>query len=444
MTNNHPNFKDAEYIAHENQLTKVNNVYKGTDTSKQYIARFGKEDAADYTTRQNDCTLDNYVFRTVQSIKNIIFRKSLDLSNITNKELLSWLEKANFKDDINEFAKDIIVNRVRDGIAYILIDTPTYSQAENLSKLQLEQRNIRPYFTKILRGQVLNKIYDDNNKLIQISISEQYKTNQGRFGAEYKDQVRAYELVDGAVNFSIWRENAEVQNDVLMIDAIPIVVMGDDLIPPLYDQTLINLNHLNRNSEKSNYVRVSAVPIPVLRGTLAGGDVPKTLSVNSGLHFADADGSFEWTETKGTNYQMIQEEIVYRENQMERISVEFTTQIANITATEVEKNSMTNESKLMDYSLQLEGAINKSIQMMGMFTNGISEKDIVLTNKDFDSSIISEQEFNMLMALRTNGDLSYEELRLALEKGEVLRLLDDKEKKAEKLLLRDDLGGIEE
>lgn len=442
MTQNHPNFKDAEYIAHENQLTKVNNVYKGTDTSKQYIDKFGKEDEADYIIRQKACTLDNYVFRTVQSIKNIIFRKSLDLSNITNKELLGWLETANFKDDINEFAKDIIVNRVRDGIAYILVDAPTFN--ENMSKLEQEQNNIRPYFTKILRSQVLNKMYDDNNKLIQISISEQYKSEESRFGAEYKEQIKAYELIDGVVQFSIWRENAEVQNDILTIDTIPIVEMGDDLIPPLYDQALINLNHLNRNSEKSNYVRVGACPFPIVKGTLKGDSAgANTLSINQGLQFADSDGSFEWAEMSGANYTIIQEEIKYRENQMERISVEFTTQVANITATEVEKNSMTNESKLMDYSLELEGAINKSIQMMGEFTSGISENDVVLTNKDFDSSIISEQEFNMLMALRINGDLSYKELRLALEKGEVLRLLDDKEKAKENLLLRDDVG-IEE
>ena len=438
MAQNHPNFKDADYIAHENQLTKVNNVYKGTDTSKQYIDKFGKEDQKDYEIRQKACTLDNYVFRTVQSIKNIIFRKSLDLSNITNKELLSWLEKANFKDDINEFAKDIIVNRVRDGIAYILVDTPTYSKDENLSRLQMEQRNIRPYFTKILRSQVLNKMYDDNNQLIQISIAEKYKVEDNRFGAEYKDQVRAYELIDGVVYFSIWRENVEVQNDVLMIESIPIVEMGDDLIPPLYDQALINLNHLNRNSEKANYVRVSAVPIPVLRGTLAGGDVPKTLSVNQGLHFADADGSFEWTETKGTNYDMIQREIEYRENQMERISVEFAVNVPNVTATEIMKSSMTNESKITDYALELESAINKSIQMMGLFANGIVESDEIIVNKDFDSSLITPEQFNMLMQLRTNGDLSREQLRLALEQGEILKVLDKKEKAAEELLLRDE------
>jgi len=46
----------------------------------------------------------------------------------------------------------------------------------------------------------------------------------------------------------------------------------------------------------------------------------------------------------------------------------------------------------------------------------------------------------MLMALRTNGDLSWEELRDSLELGEVLKVLNEAERKKEKLLLKDDFG----
>lgn len=448
MSYAHPNFKDDEYIAHENQLRIVNDVYRGTDTSRQYIAQFGKEDSKDYLIRQKDCTLDNYVFRTVQSIKNIIFRKSIDLSNIKNTELLKWLEAVNFKDDINEFAKDLIVNRVRDGIGYILIDSPTYSKDETLSKLEMEKRNIRPYFTKILRQQVINKLYDDNNKLIQISIAERYKIEEGRFGVEYGEQIKAYEVIKGKVKVSIWRDNEEVLElgMELNTDTIPIVEMGDDIIPPLYDQALINLNHLNRNSEKSNYVRVGACPFPIVKGQLADNKSAgaPTLSINNGLRFADADGSFEWAELSGNNYDVIQKEIEYREEQMQRISVEFVTTISNVTATEIDKKSMTNESKLMDYSLELEGALNKAIQMMGLFANGISEEDKITTNKDFEANIITLEQFNMLIQLLMNEVISKDELRLALEKGEVLRVLTDAERRAEKLKLRDDFGVVEE
>ena len=66
-----------------------------------------REEPEDFTKRKKSATIDNYVLRTAESIKNIVFRKDIDLANIKNKELLNWLETDidNKGNSINEFAK---------------------------------------------------------------------------------------------------------------------------------------------------------------------------------------------------------------------------------------------------------------------------------------------------------------------------------------------------
>lgn len=435
-----PDFKDDNYTAHIKQLNLVDDIFRGIDSSVKHIQKFNKEVDEEFKARQKEATLDNYVFRTVDTMKNIIFRKSIDKTAINNKELLKWFEKINFKDNLNEFSKKILKNRVKDGYTYILVDSPSYDAEELKSKADLEKNNIRPYFSNITRNQVININYDDFMMIRQISIQEDYKEKVGRFGHEIKPQIRVFEVVGNAVEYSIWREGEEYSNDIIMIPAIPIVKVGDDDVPPLYDQAIININHLNRNSEKSNYVRVGSAPFPLVWGMSDDASV-KTLGINSGLVFngTKAESGFEWAEMSGSNYNMIQEEIKYREEQMERISVEFVTQLKNTTATEVEKASTSNESKLMDYSTELEQGINQAIQMMGMYYPNIKESDVITTNKDFDSNIITTEMFDNLMKLRINNDLSYERLMEILEKGEILSVLDEKEKETEKLRLKDTL-----
>lgn len=434
-----PNFKDQDYIKHEHQIKVTNDVFNGTDTAKYYINKFKKEDDDAYKARLSEASLDNYVFRTVDTIKNIVFRKSIQVET-NNQELEKWLDAINFQDNVNEFAKKVLINRVKDGYTWLMVDSPSYDKDTLMSKADLEANNIRPYVNNITRSQVINIDYNDFMMIEQVSIMETYKVKNHRFGYETGQQIRVLEIMDGMVSVSIWRDDKEVFNDLLDLPVIPLIKVGRDDIPPLYDQAIINIKHLNRNSEKSNYVRVGAAPFPLVWGALED-NKKKTLGINSGFVFKGTknETGFEWAEMSGNNYKMIQEEIKYHEEQMERISVEFVTQLKNATATEVEKASTSNESKLMDYATELEQGLNNAIQVMGYFYDKIKEDDKVIVNKDFNSNIITAEEFNMLMQLRTNGDLSYDRLMEILERGEVLSVLDDKEKETEKTRLRDEI-----
>ena len=123
---NTPDFKSKEYLDHLDQLSTVSDIFNGVDSAKNHIKKFAREDSLDYQNRLDEATLDNYVFRTIDTIKNIIFRKAIDTTAITNKDVERWIEKINFKDNIDNFAKKVLKNRLRDGKTYILVDSPSY------------------------------------------------------------------------------------------------------------------------------------------------------------------------------------------------------------------------------------------------------------------------------------------------------------------------------
>ena len=191
-------------------------------------------------------------------------------------------------------------------------------------------------------------------------------------------------------------------------------------------------------------MRVGASPFPIIKGQLMGGDTesPKTLSINQGLHFQDENGSFEWAEMAGSNYDMIQREIEYLEKQMQRQSVEFITDLKNATATEVEKSSTSKESKLADYAQELEDGINDALMMIQWFTTDKIGDNYITVNKDFDSAIMKPEQAQFLLSLFTQNALSYDMFIDLLIKGELLPYIDDKQKETEKLRLRD--GGFED
>lgn len=429
----------AEFTAHEKQVKTVNDIYCGSDTAKTYLRQFPREDKTDFGDRQKDCTIDNYVFRTVQSRKNIIFRKPIDLTNITNTELKKWCEEDfDLKGtSLNEFAKEWLVNADRDGFGFAIADTPQRTE-EIQTSLDEMQNNIRPYALLIKRNDLFYWEVDSYGNYTVIAFNESYEAREeGLFGFEVKQQVKAY-FADGMVR--IYRENklhSEYQRDIKMI---PIVKLGKSDIPMFYDMSKINVKQLNRESEKSNYVRIAGSPFPLVFGNLMGNDKDggvKTISVNQGLHFTSKDEcDFKWAEMTGANYNILKEELQELAKQMENISINFATESNVKTATQVEKDSTEDESRLTDRAQMLEKAINELIGYFGELKQGFNvANQEVIVNKDFSTNKLSPEQVQQLQTMRVNGDISWDRLMDELEAGEILKVLEPKEKEAEKTLL---------
>ena len=425
-----PIYKSEEYLEHEQQLRMVDHIFNGIDSATDYLRRFPKEEDIVFEERKEDASIDNFINRTIHTTKNIIFRKNIDTAGILNAEVEKWSKSIDFTNTINEFGKMTLVNRIKDGVSYVLVDSVNYNAKEVTSKLVQESLNIRPYFVNIKRSDVINYSLDAQGQYQIFTILETYEDDSNPYRKEIKEQVRVF-LAGGIIE--IWRENELFDRIETSLSVIPIVKIGNDLIPPLYDQSKINIQHLNRHSECNNYVRVGASPFLAVFGSLEG-EAPKTLGINSGLKFNDTESDVKWIEMTGANFAIIKDWMIILESQMEKISIEFVTELRNATATEVEKSSTSNESKLSNYSSELQDGLNLALEYLGLYKENLGENTISV-NSDFASNILTAEQFNAIMSLRTNGDVSYERLMKLLERGELLPMLDEKEIETEKALL---------
>lgn len=430
------------YTEYNTQVQLVNDMYNGSDSASKHLVPYQNEkdkDKAEFTERKKLVAPNNYVLRTVQSIKNIIFRKPISTTEITDKELLAWLENIDLKDtDINEFSKELLVNTVRDGIGYFLVDSPS-KEDENMSLLEEKEKNIRPYFVPIKRQDLTFWLTDSFGNYRVIVFNESYELLTGDFGLEIKTQQKAI-FNDGRV--MIFRDGEKYQEYTREVKKITLVKIDDELVPPLYDMTKKNIEQMNRASEKSKYVRVGANPVPLMFGQLMEEDEATEITggISSGFRFTNkTDCDFKWGEMSGANYKVIKEEIELLSKEMEDISISFATESNVKTATQVNKDSTEDESKLVDYATKLEDGINLGIEYMGEFrTTGDFSKQKVVANKDFDSNIITPEQFNMYKELRVNGDITYDRFMDLLERGELLPVLEQAERDKEKMDLRDE------
>ena len=438
---NTPDFLQPEYKAHAKQVKLVNDIYCGVDTAKAYLSQFNREEPTIYTQRQSDATLDNFVLGTVQTIKNIIFRKPIT-RNITNTLLDTWLDTIDLKQNINEFAKDTLVNKERDGFTYILVEAPIIDSEKITNKAQQEAENIRPYFVNILRSNVLNWKLDKFGNYERVSIREQVEIQDGAFGVKIVNQIKVL-YNDGRVQ--IWKENEENPEEYIRgVKEITLIKIGKDSTPKFYGMAKINIVQFNRNSELDNYVRVGGAPFLATFGTLDVEDGETvTLGINQGLTFSDSDSDAKWIEMSGSNAEMIENRISKHNEQMLNIAIEFVSKDnTNKTATEIQANKTEDESKLTDSATELQEGLNQAIELMSLYKLNTSfENQTLEVNKDFDSNVLTPEQASAYRLDYTQGIISLERLWELYERGEYYPTTTEEEKAKEKSLISDaDLG----
>jgi len=430
-----PTFTSKDYNKHENQIIKVRALYDGSDSAVKFLRQFPKEENDVYAERQEDSALDSFVYSTANTIKNIIFRKPIDLTGVQNSQVQEWLKKVDFVNSINKFSKNMMVNRILDGKTYLLVDRMTFNPEETQNGSQQSDFDKQPYFVNILRNNVFNKEYDIFNTLTKVSIREFYTEKIGEFGSEEKEQVKVW-YNDGKIE--VWRDDKVYSSLQTKLKVIPLIEIGNDENPPLYNQAKLNVQHFNRNSECSNYVRTGASPFLAVFGNIDGGDKPKTLGINSGLKFSDVQQSdVKWVEMTGKNYEIINKEITKLEDQMLRIAINFVSDQQNKTATQVEKESMEAESKLTDYAKEIEEGISDGLALMQLYSDAPLGENTIEMNKDYSNNILTPEQANSYRLDYTQGIISLDRLWQLYAKGEYIPLLDEKKQEAEKALLKD-------
>ncbi len=423
-----------EYIAHQEQIQAVNNIYNGSDSSVVYLDKYGREEDEVFNTRKKRATLNNYVKRAIETRKNIIFRKPITIET-KNTQLEELVKNIDIKGtSLNEFLKECAVSADKDGYVFSIQDAPIANE-EIKSIADEKKNNIRPYATMIKRNDVIYWRKDSFGNFTVIAYLESYEENDGTtFGFKVKQQIKV--LFDtGTVQ--IYRDNELYDTFDKSVKQITIKQLGSQKIPMFYDMAKDTIIALNRESEKQSYLRQSLVAVPLLwRDTPPDSESKVVVGLNNGFEFRNkTTEDFQIREVSGNNYKIAQEELNEITKKIELDSIKFATEsTGNKTAYEVSKDATVDEAKLSDRAIQIEEFANGILQDFNLLKTdlNLSEDDKVIVNKDFSTNKLSHEQARMLQELYLNEIISWDRIISALEDGEILKVLSSDEREVEK------------
>lgn len=406
VKHNTPDVENEEFTAYKLDVSKSQDVYKGSKAAAKYLTKFVRETDDAYNDRLDQLTLVNYTKRTISSSRNMIFRKPLeivgDVSELTERTL-------------NAMGQELVVNVMRDGHTFIVVDQERYDDSV-LTRADEIVRGLEPYMYIVERDRVPNWSYNDDGSYRHITINESYSVDAG-YTQTYEVQQRVFKD-DGVVE--VWRDGEIYEVIETANTRVPVIKVGYEDLPYVYDLAKLNLNHMNRRSELNRYLKIAAAPVPVLYGVQED-NVEVVIGVDDTLNFTDRQqGGFEWVEMSGSATNLLQEDLRSLENQMVEtavslVSADKTAQIK--TATQVSSEIAEDESTLANIADVVELGMNSALEILAEMGG---YQAAVHVNKDYTSNVLTAEQTAQYTNLYAQGIISLETLLETLVTGEVL------------------------
>ncbi len=415
---NKPDTRHVSYLAHESQVKMVNDLYNGVDTTVQYLFQFPQEAPDTFATRKDRATLRNFVKRAVEAFTGMIFRKPLEVGGYGARttRLFPTIDTRN---SINHFTKGVTNVVTKDGIAYILTDSPA-SGGE-------------PYLVLITRDQLINWRKDEKGNFTMIVIEEIIGIPAGEFGTTYILQWRHY-TQDGTIK--LYRKDDS--SDIILYDTIdtdyegiPIVEIFIDSVPILYDTAKLNIKHFNRASHKDRYLTMAALPIPVIWGADVDDEGNTTtatpalvIGVDEAFIFSSKeDGDFQWRELSGDSIGELQKDL---DATVEDITTgilraaDSSSQVQK-TATEVALLQAEASDRVSAIAIAVETGMRDALELLAEFSNEVVPDDAVfILSKDFNAALAGSDGQRVIMEAYLQGLVSIETFLAALSDAELI------------------------
>ena len=410
-----PSQKHQNYLAHEQQVILINDIFNGVDSTTQYLAQFPQELPTTYEKRKGDATLRNFVKRAVQAFTGMIFRKPLEIDGYGTRTT-KLFTKIDTNQTIENFTKDVATALTKDGITYILADSPAAGEAGD------------PYLMLLPRDAVINWRKDLHGKFTMVVIEEIVPEEFGTFGTKYVKQWRVY---DAEANIKIYRlatnDNGKMNTAGYIIKeeittgftSIPIQEVVVDQTPILYDIAKMNIKHFNRQSHKDRYLTMAALPIPVIWGADLDDDGKTTtakpalvIGVDEAFIFSSKEeGDFQWRELSGDSIEQL-------ELDLNSITEDITTGILRAaetagavqkTATEVQLLQAEASNRVTAIAGAVEVGMKGALELLSQINKEtVKDTAIFSINKDFNASLMGSDGARVVMESYLIGLLSME------------------------------------
>ena len=397
--------------------TLLGGTYKIRKGHRKFLPQEPRELDESYDNRLQRSVLAPYYLRLERMLSGMLTRKPVrldDVSDVIREQLFDVDLQGN---DLQTWLFATSRQCIRYGHVGVLVDAPAASQ------------NGRPYWVSYTPRDILgwrSEIKDGKQELTQLRLSEKIVVPDGLYGEKQVEQVRV--LTPGA--FEIHQKDQK--GDFVVVDEgrtslseIPFSVaysnrMGVlESVPPLADIAELNLQHYQVQSDLSNQLHISAVPMLALFGFPAAAE---EISAGPGEALALPEGAAaQYIEPAGNSYDAQfrrLEQIAAQINELGLAAV-LGAKLVGETAEAKRIDRSQGDSTMMVVAQQMQDLIDNSLRFHADYMQERNPGSS-LVNRDFMGTRLEPQEIQALLQLYTAGTITQETLLLQLEAGEVL------------------------
>lgn len=229
---NSPSYQCQDYTKQISQWRRLKAIATGSwlkygregkidvsEETKEYLPRYSAEDLSIYCDRLNLTPFEDKFRQVLEELNALMFSggieyKDLPLELYHNEELTQQSGIAPYWDDIDGhglsgdlFLYGVMECALRDGHTFLFVDYTARQAAKNLAEYNQFER--RPYWVHIDPRDVVNWRVEDEagrDRLLQVTIREQFLEKDGEFGEKFTTRYRVYRLEgdDKGVVFVGW------------------------------------------------------------------------------------------------------------------------------------------------------------------------------------------------------------------------------------------------
>lgn len=397
--------------------TLLGGTYKIRKGHRKFLPQEPRELDEAYDNRLQRSVLAPYYVRLERMLAGMLTRKPVrldDVSDVIREQLFDVDLQGN---DLQTWLFQASRISIRYGHVGVLVDAPASGE------------NGRPYWVSYTPRDILGwraELKDGKQELTQLRLQEKILVPDGLYGEKQVEQVRV--LTPGA--FEIHQKDQ--QGDFKVVDEgrtslseIPFSVaysnrMGVlESIPPLADIAELNLQHYQVQSDLSNQLHISAVPMLAIFGFPQSAE---EISAGPGEAISlPSESDAKYIEPAGNSYDAQfrrLEQIASQINELGLAAV-LGSKLVGETAEAKRIDRSQGDSTMMVVAQQMQDMIDNCLRFHAEYMQE-SNAGSSLVNRDFMGTRLEPLEIQALLQLYTAGTITQETLLLQLEAGEVL------------------------
>lgn len=384
---------------------------------RTYLPQEPRELDEAYDNRLLRSVLSPYYVRLERMLAGMLTRKPVRLTDVSDQVIEHLFNVDLQGNDLNVWTYETARKCIRYGHVGVLVDAPAAGQ------------NGRPYWVTYTPRDILGwrtEIRDGEQKLTQLRLMEKIVVADGDYGEQHVEQIRV--LTPGT--FEIHRKDEEgefrvVEEGTTSLSEIPFAVAYSnranilESTPPLADIAELNLQHYQTQSDLSNQLHISAVPMLAFYGFPQAAE---EVSAGPGEAIAfPADGRAEYIEPGGRSYDAQFKQLDRIADQINSLGLAAVLgqKLGAETAEAKRIDRSQGDSTMMVIAQQMQDLIDNCLLF---HANYLQEREpgTSFVNRDFLSSRLDPQEIQALLALYTTGTITQKTLLDQLEAGEIL------------------------